>query len=379
MTRSGPLAGVRVVELAGLGPAPHACTLLADMGADVIRIARPQAVHSARAGDPLTRGRPSVALDLKRPAAVETVMRLVERADIFVEGNRPGVTERLGTGPAQCLARNPRLVYGRMTGWGQEGPLSSAAGHDLTYVATTGVLFGLGQSPDTPHFPTTLLGDFGGGSTYLVIGVLAALVHAKTTGHGQVVDAAIVDGTSHLTILLAGMRAKGRLTQERGTNLLDGGAPYYALYATSDERHVAVGALEPQFFDLLISTLGVKDSCPPQHEVAQWPRMRRLFAETFKTRTMAEWADIFEGTDACLAPVLTPAEAEEHAHIRARGIWIDIDGVSQPAPAPRFSRTPGAISAPPAASNGADTAAALQAWGIDDIDALLTSGAAVQD
>jgi len=376
----GPLTGVRIVELAGIGPGPHACTILADLGADVIRIDRPGGgLFAGGSADLLNRGRPSVALDLKHPAAVETVLRLVESADALVEGNRPGVTERLGVGPAQCLARNPRLVYGRMTGWGQDGPLASAAGHDLTYIATSGVLHGLGQAAGAPQFPVNLLGDFGGGSTYLVIGVLAAIIHARATGTGQVVDAAIVDGTTHLTTLLSGLTAQGAFTETRGSNLLDGGAPFYSLYETADGRYVAVGALEPQFFDRLVAGLELGEACPGQWELAEWGRMRDLLASTFKQRDMAAWAELFEGTDACLAPVLTPTEAREHAHIRARGIWTDVDGVTQPAPAPRFSATPGGIAQPPAATSGADTRTALAAWGIGDVDTLIASGAAVQD
>lgn len=352
---------------------------LADLGADVIRIDRPGGSRLAGPGDLLTRGRPSVALDLKHPDAAETVLTLVERADAIIEGNRPGVTERLGVGPADCLARNPRLVYGRMTGWGQDGPLAAAAGHDLTYIATTGVLHGLGQSAGAPQFPVNLLGDFGGGSTYLVIGVLAAIIHARATGRGQVVDAAIVDGTTHLATMLAGMRAQGVFNETRGTNLLDGGAPFYSLYETADGRYVAVGALEPQFFDLLVAMLDLGGTCPGQWELAEWPRMRELFATTFRGRTMTAWAGLFEGTDACVAPVLTPTEARAHAHVRARGLWTEVDGVAQPAPAPRFSRTPAALTTPPAASAAADTRTALAAWGIENVEALIASGAAVQD
>lgn len=376
---TGPLRGVKVVELAGIGPGPHACTLLADLGADVIRIDRPGG--NPLAGGPhdlLTRGRPSVALDLKHPAAVETVLQLVESADVLVEGLRPGVTERLGLGPEQCLARNPRLVYGRMTGWGQDGPLAQVAGHDLTYLATSGVLHGLGQDTERPHFPVNLLGDFGGGSTYLVIGVLAALLEARLSGRGQVVDAAIVDGAAHLDTMTYGLRAAGLFREHRGANLLDGGAPFYDVYATADGRHVAVGALEPQFFTAFITLLGVAGECPGQYDTDRWEEMRELFARTLATRTMSEWAEVFEGTDACVAPVLTPTEAADHAHLRARGTIVDRDGLVQPAPAPRFSRTPGTLGTPPPAQPGAQTRAALAAWGIDDVDALLETGAAVQ-
>jgi alpha-methylacyl-CoA racemase len=376
---TGPLRGVRVVELAGIGPGPHACTILADLGADVIRVDRPGGqLLGGGPYDLLTRGRPSVALDLKQPAAVDAVLRLVETADVLVEGMRPGVAERLGVGPEACLARNPRLVYGRMTGWGQDGPLAHAAGHDLTYLATSGVLHGLGQDPARPHFPVNLLGDFGGGSTYLVIGLLSALLEARVGGRGQVVDAAILDGVAHLDTMTAGLRAAGAFTERRGTNLLDGGAPYYDLYETRDGRQVAVGALEPQFFAALLDLLGVADRCPGQADLERYDEMRALFAEAFRSRTMAEWAELAEGTDACVAPVLTPSEAAAHPHLAARGSVVDRDGVRQPAPAPRFSRTATSLTTPPAEKPGQHTREALSAWGIDDVDALLDSGAAVQ-
>lgn len=375
---TGPLRGVKVVELAGIGPGPHACMTLADLGADVIRIDRPggQPIGGG-AHDLLNRGRPSVALNLKEPDAVRTVLNLVEQADVLIEGMRPGVAERLGLGPEQCQAVNPRLVYGRMTGWGQDGPLSHAAGHDLTYIATSGVLYGLGQDADRPHFPVNLLGDFGGGSTYLVIGVLSALLEAKTSGTGQVVDAAIVDGVTHLNAMAAGVLNSGMFTENRGTNLLDGGAPYYDLYETADGRHVAVGALEPQFFQALVELLGVADRCPGQGDLDRYDEMRTLFADTIRTKTMAAWAALAEGTDACLAPVLTYAEASEHEHMVARAAQVEVDGVRQPAPAPRFNRTKPSLSRPPTQA-GAYTRAALTAWGIPDVEKLIDSGAAVQ-
>ncbi|MBO0841599.1 MAG: CoA transferase [Nocardioides sp.] len=376
---TGPLRGVRVVELAGIGPGPHACTVLADLGADVIRVDRPGGnLLGGGAGDLLTRGRPSVALDLKRPEAIEAVLRLVETADILIEGLRPGVTDRLGLGPDACLARNPKLVYGRMTGWGQDGPLAQSAGHDLTYIATTGVLHGLGQDAARPQFPINLLGDFGGGSTYLVIGVLAALIEARTSGEGQVVDAAIVDGTSHLATMIAGMLASGGWTEQRGNNLLDGAMPFYRLYDTSDGRQVAVGALEGKFFAELVTRLGLDGVCPGQGEVARYREMQELFEKTFATKTMAEWAELFEGTDACVAPVLTPSEAHAHPHLVSRGTYVTHEGVTQPAPAPRFSRTEATLGAAPAAQAGQDTRAALAAWGIDDVDELIAGGAASQ-
>jgi alpha-methylacyl-CoA racemase len=376
---TGPLRGVRVVELAGIGPGPHACTILADLGADVIRVDRPggQTFATGRY-DVLTRGRPSVALDLKNPDAVAAVLRLVETADVLVEGLRPGVTERLGLGPDDCLVRNPRLVYGRMTGWGQTGPLAATAGHDLGYVAITGVLAGLGQDPRRPHFPTNLLGDFGGGSTYLVIGVLAALLEARLSGRGQVVDAAIVDGVAHLNAMGSSFLASGLATEERAANLLDGGAPFYDLYETADGGHLAIGALEPQFYDALVEGLGIGDRAPDRDDPANHPALRELIGSTVRGRTLAEWTAVFDGTDACVAPVLPLSKAVRHPHLVARSVYVDRGTGPEPAPAPRFSRTAATLSSPPPAVAGQDTREALTAWGIQDVDALLGSGAAVQ-
>ena len=375
---TGPLKGVRVVEIAGIGPGPHAATLLADLGADVIRVERPGGALSpgTRETDLLTRGRPSVALDLKRPEAVETVLALVDNADVLLEGMRPGATERLGLGPDECLTRNPRLVYGRMTGWGQAGPLAKAAGHDMNYISIAGALHGLGQDADRPHFPANLLGDFGGGSTYLVIGVLAALLEARASGQGQVVDAAIVDGTAHLSAMFAGMLASGFAHERRAANLLDGGAPYYDVYETADGRHMSVGALEPQFYAELVDLLGLTD-LPSRDDLAQWPAIKAAFTRRFKERTQAEWTEVFDGTDACVAPVLPLTEAAEHPHLKARGTYVDRDGVLQPAPAPRFSRTEATLTTGPSAPGG-QTREALIAWGVADVDALIDSGAAVQ-
>jgi len=376
---TGPLRGVRVVELAGIGPGPHACMILADLGADVIRVDRPggQALTGGQ-HDLLNRGRPSVALDLKHPDGVATVLDLVATADVLVEGLRPGTTERLGLGPDACLARNRRLVYGRMTGWGQAGPLSRTAGHDLGYIAITGALFGLGQDQSRPHFPTNLVGDFGGGSTYLVIGVLAALLESRVSGDGQVVDAAIVDGTAHLNSMATGFLAGGLLREERAANLLDGGAPFYDLYETADGRHLAVGALEPQFYDELVAGLGIADTAPDRNIPANHPELRRLISDAVRRRTQAEWVEVFDGTDACVAPVLPMTEAFGHPHLAARGTFVDRDGMTQPAPAPRFSRTAPTLTTAPPANAGQDTRDALRAWGISDVDALLASGAAVQ-
>jgi alpha-methylacyl-CoA racemase len=376
---TGPLRGLKVVELSGIGPGPHACMILADLGADVIRVDRPggQALTGG-AHDLLNRGRPSVAIDLKHPDGVATVLDLVERADVLVEGLRPGTTERLGIGPDDCLRRNPRLVYGRMTGWGQDGPLALTAGHDLGYIAITGALFGLGQDELRPHFPTNLVGDFGGGSTYLVIGILAALLESRLSGEGQVVDAAIVDGTAHLNSMATGMLAGGLLKEQRVSNLLDGGAPFYDLYETADGRHLAIGALEPQFYDALMSGLGIADSAPDRDDPANHAELRRLVADAVRSRRQAEWVDVFDGTDACIAPVLPMTEAFGHPHLVARETFVERDGVVQPAPAPRFSRTSPTLTTPPPAAPGQDTRAALSAWGITGIDRLVETGAVVQ-
>ncbi|CAN7225653.1 CaiB/BaiF CoA-transferase family protein [Terrabacter sp. LjRoot27] len=380
MTRpAGPLAGIRVVELAGIGPAPFAAMLLADLGADVIRIDRPGEaslpVPLAPESDLLRRGRPSVALDLKHPDGVATTLALVEQADVLVEGYRPGVAERLGLGPADCLARNPRLVYGRMTGWGQDGPLAHAAGHDIGYVAITGALHAIGRVGGPPQVPVNLVGDFGGGALYLVVGVLAALLEARTSGRGQVVDAAIVDGTAHLSSLVMGLVGAGLWSDRRGTNLLDTGAPFYDVYETSDGGWLAVGPLEPAFYAELLRLLDLTETAPDRLDPGQWPALRALLADTFRTRTRDAWVSLLEGTDACVEPVLSYAEAPGHPHLAARGTYVEHHGVVQPAPAPRFSRTAAALGTPPS-TPGADTRAALAAWGIDDVDALIASGAA---
>lgn len=376
---TGPLRGVKVVEIAGIGPGPHACMILADLGADVIRVERPGGQFlSGGATMVLNRGRPSVALDLKQPEAAAVVLDLVKDADVLVEGMRPGVTERLGIGPEQCHAVNPRLVYGRMTGWGQDGPLALAAGHDINYISVAGALFGLGQTPERPQFPTNLVGDFGGGSTYLVIGLLAALLEARVSGQGQVVDAAIVDGTAHLNAMTAAFVASGGYQEQRGANLLDGGVPFYDVYETSDGKHVSVGALEPQFYAALLRTLGLEDTAPGQHEVERYDELRTLLTDTFKQRTQAAWVELFEGTDACVAGIVPFTEAVEHPHLKARGTFVEHEGLVQPVPAPRFSRTEASLTLPPAPEAGTHTREALTAWGIADVDGLLERGVAVQ-
>lgn len=375
---TGPLRGVKVVEIAGIGPGPHACMILADLGADVIRIDRPEGGFlNAGALDVLNRGRPSVALDLKNPAAAQVVLDLVEDADILIEGMRPGVAERLGIGPEQCTTRNPALVYGRMTGWGQHGPWSQAAGHDMNYLAITGALPGFGQDRARPHFPKNLIGDFGGGSTYLVIGVLAALLEARVSGRGQVVDAAIVDGTAHLNAMAHLMRALGAASDQRASGLLDGGVPYYDIYETADGRHLSVGALEPQFYDELVRLLDL--DLPDRNELANLGAIREAMTARFKQRTLAEWTEIFAGTDACVAPILTLGEAQQHPHLVERDTFVAVDDRAQPAPAPRFSRTPPTLGLSPAATPGAHTRLALEAWGVEGVEALLDQGVVVQD
>jgi len=358
----GPLSGCRVVELAGIGPGPFAGMILADLGAEVVRVDRPASADQPRAErfDVLGRGKKSVVLDLKRPDAVAAVLDLVAAADALIEGYRPGVAERLGLGPAQCLARNPALVYGRMTGWGQDGPMAQQAGHDIAYIALTGALHTIGEEGGPPRIPLNLLGDFGGGSTYLVIGLLAALWAVRGGAPGQVVDAAIVDGAAHLLAMTHGMLAAGGWKDERGVNLLDGGAPYYSVYATADGRHMAVGALEPKFYAELLARLGLDEEPARQQDRGGWAGLRERIAGAFATRTQAEWTRVFDGSDACVAPVLGLREAADHPHIAARGTFVTRDGVLQPAPAPRFSATPTApVAAPPA--RGQDDPAAIAA------------------
>ena len=375
---SGPLAGLRVVELAGIGPGPFAAMLLADLGADVVRVDRPDArpLLGPSETDLLNRGRRSVAVDLKRPEGVAAVLDLVRSADVLVEGFRPGVAERLGLGPEECSAANPRLVYGRMTGWGQDGPLARSAGHDIGYIAITGALHAIGRRGDPPQIPLNLVGDFAGGSMYLLVGILSALWESRSSGRGQVVDAAIVDGTTHLSTMVLGMMRTGLWRDERGVNLLDSGAPYYDVYETSDGRHMAVGPLEEEFYGEMVRLLGLQDA-PDRFEHAETEHLRTLLAKTFRTRTQADWTEVFEGTDACVAPVLSYGEAPGHPHLAARGTYVQHDGVTQPAPAPRFSRTGARLGRPPARL-GEHTREVLEEWGVADVAGLLASGAAVQ-
>ncbi|NUK11595.1 CoA transferase [Streptomyces lunaelactis] len=378
-TGNGPLAGVRVVELAGIGPGPFAAMLLADLGADVVRVDRPggAGLNIDPAYDLTNRNKRSVLIDLKAEDGPGQVLDLVERADVLIEGYRPGVAERLGVGPQECHARNPRLVYGRMTGWGQEGPLAQRAGHDIAYIAITGTLGMIGKADEPPAVPANLVGDYAGGSLYLVIGVLAALQHARTDGgSGQIVDAAIVDGAAHLATMIHGMMAAGGWQDRRGANLLDGGCPFYGSYETADGEYMAVGALEQQFYNEFIELLGIEGEAPARKDFARWDELRAAVAARFRTRTREEWTAVFEGSDACVAPVLSLGEAPSHPHLAARGTFLDHGGITQPAPAPRFSATPGSVYRGPA-QPGADTADVARDWDLPGLTGL--TGLAKED
>lgn len=361
----GPLTGVRVVELAGIGPGPFAAMLLADLGADVVRVDRPGGAGLGidPASDLTNRNKRSVLLDLKSDEGPAGVLDLVERADILIEGYRPGVAERLGVGPEACLARNPKLVYGRMTGWGQDGPLAERAGHDIAYLALTGTLSMIGKPDEPPVIPANLVGDYAGGSLYLVVGVLAALQHVRAHGEGQIVDAAIVDGAAHLATMIHGMLAAGSWQDRRGTNLLDGGCPFYGTYATSDGGHMAVGPLEGRFYAEFTGLLGIADAFPDRWDLARWDELRAAVTERFLSRTRAEWTEVFDGTDACVAPVLSLTEAPHHPHLAARSTFVEHSGLTQPAPAPRFSATPVSVRSGPALPGG-DTAAVAADWDV---------------
>ena len=370
----GPLAGVRIVEFAGLGPAPFCGMLLSDLGADVVRIDRKDARPAA--GHHVThRGRRSVALDLKNADAVAVCLDLMERAEIVFEGFRPGVMERLGLGPEIALKRNPKLVYGRMTGWGQTGPLAQAAGHDINYIAISGALHAIGTR-ERPVPPLNLIGDFGGGALYLAFGLLAALTHARATGQGQVVDAAMCDGAASLMSYFYGFRAEGVHTRERAANRLDGGAPFYDVYRCSDGEWIALGSIEPQFYQLLREKAGLSDPAfDAQMDRTRWPEMKEKLASVIATKTRAAWCAIMEGSDLCFAPVLEMDEAPSYPHNAARGVFVTVDGVVQPAPAPRFAATPGAVQSPPP-KIGAHNSAALADWGLpqERVDELKAKG-----
>jgi alpha-methylacyl-CoA racemase len=368
---AGPLEGISVLELAGIGPAPFCGMILADLGADVISVDRPgdddrRGVVESRF-DLLTRGKSSIAIDLKHPEGPGLVVRLAARSDIFIEGYRPGVAERLGVGPDRCLEANPSLIYGRMTGWGQTGPFSDRAGHDIDYIALSGALYPIGPR-EMPVPPLNLIGDYGGGGMLLAVGVLAALTHSRATGTGQVVDASMVDGSALLTTAIHGLRAGGMWSDQRNSNLLDGGAPFYTTYRTSDGRHVAVGALEASFYGELVAGLGLDaELLPSREDPSKWDRLRQVFQEVFLTRTRDEWARVFADRDACVAPVLSMEEAPAHRHNTERTAFVEIGGVTQPAPSPRFSETPAAVPNVPSRP-GADTDRLLRELGLSNQD-----------
>jgi len=371
----GPLRGVKVVEFVGLGPAPFCAMLLSDLGADVIRIDRPGALGGG-AEEVLARGRRSIGVNLKADGSIDACLKILKSADVLLEGYRPGVMERLGLGPDVCLKANPKLVYGRMTGWGQHGPLAHAAGHDLNYIALTGALDGIGPK-QRPVPPLNVVGDFGGGSLYLAVGVLTALHHAQATGEGQVVDAAIVDGATHLMAAVHQLLAMGLWSQPRGGNLLDGGAPFYDCYECADGKFISIAPLEAEFFALLIEKLELKDhpAMQAQYDGSTWAAMRETFEATFKSKTQADWCDLLEGSDVCFAPVLNTEDAAKHPHMQAREVFTTLEGVRQSSAAPRFSRTPGAVQGA-APKPGADSATALHDWGFadGDVEALKAAG-----
>jgi len=376
----GPLNGIKVLELEAIGPVPFCGMMLADMGADVLLVDRPTdpslGFGRERWYDVMMRGRRSVTVDLKTAAGAAAVLALAEKADALIEGFRPGVLERLGLAPQTLLARNPKLVIGRMTGWGQEGPLATRAGHDIDYIALSGALNAIGHAGERPVPPLNLVGDFGGGGMLLAFGVTAALLEAKRSGLGQVVDAAMVEGASLLATMFWGMRASNQWSDERGVNVLDSGAPWYDTYETRDGKHVAVGAIEPKFYTELLDGLGLDPATlPDQNDRAGWPTLRARFAQALRQRTREEWCRRFEGSDACVAPVLTFAEARAHPHNVARGAHVNVGGVDQPAPAPRFSRTPGEVRCPPP-ERGSGGREALNDWGCsaDEVTALRAQG-----
>ncbi len=373
----GPLAGYKIVEMGGIGPGPMCALLLADMGAEVIRVDRMQetglGVHTDPKFNLLMRGRRSIAVDSKSKEGQELILGLIAQADGLIEGFRPGVMERLGLGPEVAFERNPKIVYGRMTGWGQDGPMAPAAGHDLNYIALSGALHAIGRKDGPPTPPLNLVGDFGGGALYLAMGLLAAMLEAKNSGKGQVVDVSMVDGAASLMTTFFGLQAAGRWTDERGTNILDSGAHFYDVYETSDGKYVSIGSIETKFYSELLRLTGLEgEDLPHQMDVSAWPKLRARFADVFITKTRDEWCEIMEGTDVCFAPVLSLKEAPEHAHNKARGTFVEIEGVVQPAPAPKFSRTKSEIQGP-ACSPGQHTEEALKDWGVstDTINALM--------
>ena len=381
----GPLSGVRIVELAGIGPSPMCAMLLADMGADIVRVDRTEDAKLGMLLNPRVelrnRSRPNVAVNLKTPEGVETLLRLVEKADGLTEGFRPGVMERLGLGPDVCLKRNPKLVYGRMTGWGQYGPLAHSAGHDINYISITGALGAIGETDGPPVVPLNLVGDFGGGALYLAMGMLAGIIEARTSGKGQVIDCAMSDGAASLMTMFYGLKAMGRWREARGSNNVDGGAPYYSVYATKDGKYISVGSGEARFYALLLEKTGLEreKDFPHQHDFSAWPAMKARMQEIFLTKTRDEWREIMEGSDVCFAPVLDFDESMAHPHNVARQTFVTVDGIPQPAPAPRFERTKSEIRKPPSAP-GEDTDKTLADWGFssEEIAALHRAGAIMQ-
>jgi alpha-methylacyl-CoA racemase len=380
---AGPLSGIRILEIAGIGPGPFAAMMLADMGAEVVRVDRVQAVRDNVTGshwDVMLRGRRNVALDLKHPEGVEALLTLVEGADAIIEGFRPGVMERLGVGPDQCLARNPKLVFGRMTGWGQEGPYANSAGHDINYIALAGALAHFGRAGEPPTPPLNMVGDFGGGGMFLAFGVVCALLESQRSGKGQVVDAAMVDGSAVLMSMFWAFKNIGMFDESaRGTNLLDTGAHFYDVFECADGEWVSIGSIEPQFYALLLEKTGVSAEFAAQMDRSKWPQLKEKLAAVFRTKTRAQWNEIMEGTDVCYAPVLRMSEAAQHPHNVARNTFVEVAGITQPAPAPRYSRTITNVPTPPAHA-GEHTRAVLADWGFDAdrIDALVAAGAARQ-
>jgi alpha-methylacyl-CoA racemase len=375
----GPLEGITVVELAGIGPGPFAAGLLSDMGAAVIRIDRPLGFAPTNPPvDPLNRGRRSIAVDLKHPEGRGVVLELVRRADALLEGFRPGVTERLGLGPDECLEANPALVYARMTGWGQDGPYATVAGHDINYISLSGALGLLGREGEAPVPPINLVGDFGGGAMYCAFGIVCGILEARTSGLGQVVDVSMVDGSAGLTAMMWGFKAMGLWSDERGTNMLDTGAHFYDVYRCSDGEYVSIGSIEPQFYAELLRLTGLGDDpeFDEQMDRSEWPRLKERLAAIFATRTRAAWCELMEGTDVCFAPVLSLGEAATHPHNVARGTFTAVEGVAQPAPAPRFSRTPGAIQGPPV-HPGTHTDQIMESLGLGDRIASLRQAGAI--
>ena len=379
----GPLSGIRVLELEAIGPAPFAGMLLADMGADVLVVDRPAStdlgLKRERSLDVMMRGKRSVTLDLKSASAKELALQLIEKADVLIEGMRPGVMERLGLGPDKALERNPKLVYGRMTGWGQTGPLAVRAGHDINYIALAGVLHAFGRKGEAPVPPLNLIGDFGGGGMLLGFGVACALIETSRSGKGQVIDAAMIEGAALLAAMFSGLLAANTWSEERGANILDTGAPWYNVYETKDGKYVSVGAIEERFYKELLLRLQLNEKDLPQHDRPKWPQMKSLFEKTFKAKTRDEWVKVFEGSDACFAPVLSWSEAPRHPHNRARSAYISVKRVEQPAPAPRFSRTPAEVLHPPP-ERGEGGKQALLDWGFtaQEVNHLKSRGLGVE-